>query len=164
MWATDVDTIRISFWIGTLLLLYSYLGYPLAVVIWSRIRHRRVDARARYAPWNAVVVAHDEETLRNRIWFQTVSHKLLWLSSPLLLAVVAVASLLRSDAGFYRAAFGLQLAFCALAVAGHLVMRGEKPSLTLGVPYAICLFNWATLVGLFRFLTGRWGATWERAN
>jgi hypothetical protein len=101
---------------------------------------------------------------RNRIWFQTISHKLLRLSSPLLLAVVAVASLLRSDAGFYRAAFGLQLAFYGLAVAGHLVTHGEKRSVALGVPYAICLLNWATLIGLFRFITGRQSATWERAE
>jgi cellulose synthase/poly-beta-1,6-N-acetylglucosamine synthase-like glycosyltransferase len=104
------------------------------------------------------------DPLRNRIWLQTISHKVLRLSSPLLLAVVAVASLLRSDVGFYRAAFGLQLAFYALATAGHLVTHGEKRSVALGVPYAICLLNWATLVGLFRFLTGRQSATWERAD
>jgi cellulose synthase/poly-beta-1,6-N-acetylglucosamine synthase-like glycosyltransferase len=387
MWATEVDAIRVSFWIGTLLLLYTYVGYPLAVVVWARIRPRRVDARPATPTVSVVVVAHDEERriearlenlssldypperleilvasdgsgdrtvelakarenerlrvfafparrgkpavlndvvplargdivvfadarqrfevgalralaaafadpavgaasgelvltaderavtptgegvgfywryeklirvsesaidstvgatgaiyalrralfepipadtilddvlvplrvtrrgyrvvfvrgavaydhvatsgrdelrrkartiggtfqllsrehwlldpLRNRIWFQTISHKLLRLSSPLLLAVVAVASLLRADVGFYRAALVLQLAFYSLAWAGHLVAHGEKRSVALGVPYAICLLNWATLVGLFRFLTGRQSATWERVD
>jgi biofilm PGA synthesis N-glycosyltransferase PgaC len=99
----------------------------------------------------------------NRIWFQTISHKLLRLMSPLLLTVVAAASLLRSDLGFYRTAFLLQLTFYALALAGHLV-ASEKRSPVLGVPYAFCLLNWATVVGLFRFLMGRQRTTWERAD
>jgi cellulose synthase/poly-beta-1,6-N-acetylglucosamine synthase-like glycosyltransferase len=101
---------------------------------------------------------------RNRIWFQTISHKLLRLTSPLLLAVVAAASLLRFDVGFYRTAFLLQLVFYALAIGGHLVAVGEKRSPVLGIPYAFCLLNWATVVGLFRFLMGRQSATWERAD
>jgi len=101
---------------------------------------------------------------RNRIWLQTISHKLLRLLSPLLLALVAVASLWRFDSGFYRAAFLLQLTFYTLALAGHLLTGGEKRSPVLGVPYAFCLLNWATVLGLFRFLTGRQSATWKRAD
>ena len=102
--------------------------------------------------------------LRNRIWFQTISHKLLRLSSPLLLAIVAVASLLRADVALYQLALVLQLVFYVLALAGHFFAGGEKRSVALGVPYAFCLLNWATVVGLVRFLTGRQSATWERAD
>jgi cellulose synthase/poly-beta-1,6-N-acetylglucosamine synthase-like glycosyltransferase len=101
---------------------------------------------------------------RNRIWFQTVSHKLLRLLSPILLALVAVASLLLSESEFYRTALLLQFAFYTLALAGHLFANGERRSPVLGVPYAFCLLNWATVVGLFRFLSGRQSATWERAD
>jgi poly-beta-1,6-N-acetyl-D-glucosamine synthase len=102
--------------------------------------------------------------LRNRLWFQTISHKLLRLASPLLLAVVAVTSLLRADGAFYQLALVLQLVFYALALAGHFFAGGETRSVALGVPYAFCLLNWATVVGLVRFLSGRQSATWERAE
>jgi cellulose synthase/poly-beta-1,6-N-acetylglucosamine synthase-like glycosyltransferase len=104
------------------------------------------------------------DPLRNRIWFQTVSHKLLRLSSPLWLAVVAVASLLRAEDGFYRAALALQLVFYSFALTGHLVAGRERLSAALGVPYAFCLLNWATLVGFLRFLKGQQSATWERTE
>ncbi len=104
------------------------------------------------------------DPFRNRIWFQTISHKVLRLLSPLLLGIVGVASLLRADVGFYRIALVLQLVFYGLAVAGHLVARGERHSVALAVPYAVCLFNWATLVGFFRFLTRRQSVTWDRAD
>jgi hypothetical protein len=59
-------------------------------------------------------------------------------------------------------AVGAQLGFYAAAVLGGSGILGERRPRVVSVPCAICLLIWATLVGLFRFLTHRQAVTWER--
>jgi hypothetical protein len=74
-----------------------------------------------------------------------------------------VSNLALLGAPFYRALFVLQCLFYAAAFLGHAVQgRGLKLPL-LHVPCAFCLLNWATVVGLVRYLEGRQRVTWERS-
>jgi len=101
---------------------------------------------------------------RNRIWIATVSHKGLRLLGPLLHAGVFAASAALAGAPLYRAALLVQALFYALALAGHAMRSSRRRSALLSVPYVVCLLNWATVVGFWRFATGRQSASWARAS
>lgn len=100
------------------------------------------------------------DPFRNRLWFQTVSHKALRLITPLLLLGVFGANLLLFGRSPYHLAFGAQGLFYGAALMAALGGRHRM----LAVPYVLCLLNWATVVAFCRFATGRQGVTWERAE
>jgi biofilm PGA synthesis N-glycosyltransferase PgaC len=107
----------------------------------------------------------------NRIWFETLSHKGLRLAAPLLQAAVLACSVGLRGVPLYNLMLLGQCAFYGAAMAGwalgHRAPRPESraPSYLrlLTVPYAICLLNWATIVGFIRFIAGRQHAAWEQA-
>jgi biofilm PGA synthesis N-glycosyltransferase PgaC len=100
--------------------------------------------------------------LANRLWVQTLSHKVLRLLSPLWLLIAFVANVFLLDQPFYRWLFALQVAFYAAALMRSLLKNRSRTMFVLDVPYAFCLLNWATVVGFQRLLRGRQCVTWER--
>lgn len=100
----------------------------------------------------------------NRLWLQTISHKLCRLLCPGFLALALVCNLLLWPLPGYRTLLALQLAFYAAALGGHYLRKSGNRLLLLNVPYAFCLLNWATVMGLVEFLNGRQRATWEIAG
>jgi cellulose synthase/poly-beta-1,6-N-acetylglucosamine synthase-like glycosyltransferase len=116
--------------------------------------------------------------LRNRLWFETWSHKILRLAAPLLQAAIVACSVVLRDVPFYRLMLLGQCAFYAAAIRGWMSdeLRSARPDLRalsresrapiysriVAVPYAICLMNWATVVGFVRYVTGNQRVTWER--
>jgi biofilm PGA synthesis N-glycosyltransferase PgaC len=99
---------------------------------------------------------------RNRVWFQTVSHKVLRLASPLFLAVAFVAAALLAESAMYRGLLGVQSAFYAAALGGAWAARSGRRVPVLGFAYVFCLLNGATIVALWRFLRGSQTVTWQR--
>jgi poly-beta-1,6-N-acetyl-D-glucosamine synthase len=94
---------------------------------------------------------------RNRIWLATVSHKGLRLLGPVLHTGAFVASAALADVSFYAAALVAQAAFYGMALGGHATRDARRRSALLSVPYVVCLLNWATIVGFFRFsVTAEW--------
>jgi len=102
--------------------------------------------------------------LRNRLWFETMSHKALRLALPPLHAAVLLAALALVSAPFYRWALAGQLVFYAAALIGYLRRGTGRRAFVFSVPCAICVLNWATVVGFIRFLTHRQPVTWERVG
>jgi cellulose synthase/poly-beta-1,6-N-acetylglucosamine synthase-like glycosyltransferase len=101
----------------------------------------------------------------NRLWFETMSHKALRLALPLLHAALFVATFAAApQGGVYASALAAQLLFYGLAVAGLAGHQRTRGSPLVSVPCAICLLNWATVVGFIRFVTRRQQVTWERAT
>ena len=98
----------------------------------------------------------------NRLWVQTVSHKLFRLLSPLLLASAFLANLLMTGHPAYRTLFVLQILFYGAALLGHLTRHAARKLFFLNIPYAFCLLNWATVMALVRLLNGQQRVTWER--
>lgn len=98
----------------------------------------------------------------NRLWFQTVSHKLFRLLGPLCLALAFLANLTLAGQPVYRMLLALQVAFYAAAFLGYLTRGTARRPLLLNVPYAFCLLNWATVLALVRLVSGRQQVTWER--
>jgi hypothetical protein len=104
------------------------------------------------------------DPLRNRLFFQTVSHKGLRLLTPLALAAALVANLLLLQSPFYRSCLAAQVAFYAAALAGHARRDRRDRSPVLSLPYLVCVLAWAAVVGFVRFARGRQDVTWERAS
>lgn len=101
---------------------------------------------------------------RNRLWLETMSHKALRLTLPVLHATLFLASaaLAATSAWFYQGAFAVQSVFYVAAVVGITQGCNRRRSFVVTVPCAICLLSWATVVGFVRFLTNRQQVTWER--
>ena len=101
--------------------------------------------------------------LRNRLWLQTVSHKFCRLLGPLCLLLVLTSNLMLLSLPFYQVTMVWQFLFYTAA---FLVMSSKKfaRSRALGVPYAFCLLNWATVMGLVRYARGQQKVTWQKAQ
>jgi cellulose synthase/poly-beta-1,6-N-acetylglucosamine synthase-like glycosyltransferase len=98
---------------------------------------------------------------RNRLWFETVSHKMLRLVLPMLHASLLAANIMLADSGFYGLMLALQTGFYTAAIVGS-TQRSRRRSIVFTAPCAMCLLLWATVVGFFRFITHRQQVTWER--
>jgi cellulose synthase/poly-beta-1,6-N-acetylglucosamine synthase-like glycosyltransferase len=95
--------------------------------------------------------------LANRVWFETVSHKIMRLCAPWLMVLLAVASGHVAIAGgppVIRALFVAQAAFYLAAAVGGRLGR------LAGVARTFVVLNAAAVAGLYRYLTGRQRVTW----
>jgi cellulose synthase/poly-beta-1,6-N-acetylglucosamine synthase-like glycosyltransferase len=93
----------------------------------------------------------------NRIWFETMSHKIMRLAAPWLLVLLAFSSASAALAGGSLSMSVLaagQIAFYAAALVGT---RGGRLA---GVARTFVVLNAAALAGLYRFVTGRQRVTW----
>jgi biofilm PGA synthesis N-glycosyltransferase PgaC len=100
----------------------------------------------------------------NRLWVQTVSHKLFRLLSPLLLATTFLANLVLAGEPAYRILLAAQILFYGAALLGYLTRHASRKPFFLNIPYAFCLLNWATVMALVHLLNGRQQVTWERTT
>jgi cellulose synthase/poly-beta-1,6-N-acetylglucosamine synthase-like glycosyltransferase len=100
--------------------------------------------------------------LRNRLWFETISHKVLRVALPTLHAAVLASNIVLADSGFYGLTLALQAIFYGAAAVGLTQRDGRRHSIVFTAPSAMCLLLWATVVGFFRFVTNSQQVTWER--
>jgi len=101
---------------------------------------------------------------RNRLWWQTMSHKALRLAIAPLQVLAAVCNvLLLSGSPVYRLAMIGQIAFYGCAVAGCILPRRWKKPVVVALPFFFCLLSWATVLGFLRSITGRQPVTWQKA-
>lgn len=101
---------------------------------------------------------------RNRLWFQTVSHKALRLGSPLLFLVAFGTNLALAGGLLYRGMLLAQIVFYMAALCGCALRNSRRRIPLLTVPYTMCLLNWATVVGFYRFVTGQQPVTWKKVR
>jgi cellulose synthase/poly-beta-1,6-N-acetylglucosamine synthase-like glycosyltransferase len=99
----------------------------------------------------------------NRLWMQTVSHKVLRLLAPAILLAAFIANLLLLHEPLYRWTFSVQLALYGAAYMGFRLRNSKRHVRFLKIPYVFCMLNWAVVVGLVRFIYGRQRVTWETA-
>ena len=99
---------------------------------------------------------------RNRLWFETISHKVLRVTLPVLHASLLASNVVLADSGFYGLMLALQVMFYGAASVGLSHRDGKRRSIVVSAPAAMCLLLWATVVGFFRFVTNRQQVTWER--
>ena len=101
---------------------------------------------------------------RNRLWWQTLSHKALRLVCPVLLAALLVSAAALWVSPFYKAAAIAQGAFYLAAAAGARQRTRGRLSPLVSVPYAFCLLNMATVVCFWRFAVTGQPVTWRRRH
>ena len=102
-------------------------------------------------------------TLKNRVLFQLISHKVARLIVPYLLILLLVSALTLSvTSPLYAAAAALQLAGLLLAVSA-LFIRIPVLGRIASPASALLILNAAAVVGLYRFLTTR-GPLWHIWN
>lgn len=90
---------------------------------------------------------------RNPMLFRFVSHKVIRLAAPLLLALALIASALAQGA-FYRAAFWLQILFYSLAALGSILppVRRFKP---IAIASTFMMLNLAATLAFYNFVSRR---------
>jgi len=102
--------------------------------------------------------------LRNRLWWQTMSHKALrLLVAPLQLLVFAANVMLARTSPLYQLLLLAQMLFYAGAIAGFILPRHWKKPVAVTFPYIFCLLSWATVRAFLRWVTNRASVTWEKA-
>ncbi len=94
---------------------------------------------------------------QNPLLFRLISHKLLRLVVPLLLALLLVASALGHGL-LYRASLFAQLGFYALALIGWLQPRTRRQR-AVSIAYTFSMLNVAAALAFYNFLGGR--ARWS---
>jgi len=87
---------------------------------------------------------------------------MLRLAAPFLQLILFAANFGLADLWFYRCLLAAQIVFYAAALGGHAHRHARHRLYVLTVPYALCVLNWAALVGFVRFLTGQQRVTWEQ--
>ncbi len=99
-------------------------------------------------------------TRQNRLRFELISHKLLRLLVPVLLAILLLTSALLASQGLlYAGALSAQIAFYALAALGAIL--GIPVLMRVAAPAsAFCMLNAAVVVGFYKFLFTR-GPLWK---
>lgn len=110
------------------------------------------------------------DPFRNPIWFQTFSHKFLRLMAPFFFITLFVSNVfLWGKDNFFKSIFLLQLIFYVLGFMGMIrfSVPGQKDAKN-GIERVLLLFgtfvelNWATVRGLWRYLTGDVSVKWKR--
>jgi len=125
-------------------------------------RHVRIVSWFLESTW--MLLAEAWRGRRAQLAVQLVSHRLLRWAAPLYLLGL-LASSAAAESGFYRAAFGAQLAFYAAALLGwQLDARGTSLPALLRLPYYFCALHVAALVGLGRGLSAPRVAAWEKVR
>jgi cellulose synthase/poly-beta-1,6-N-acetylglucosamine synthase-like glycosyltransferase len=87
--------------------------------------------------------------LRNRLWFETLSHKALRLTIPALQVFLLAANIALADVWPYGWFLGVQVACYAAALLGCTRQHGRRSLMIVSVPHTICLLSWATIAGSF---------------
>lgn len=100
--------------------------------------------------------------LSNRVWFQTISHKVIRLLSPFMLGAAFASNWLLTGEAPYTWLLWLQTGFYAAASLGYLMRGAKHKTFLFSIPYAFCLLNLATVVALVRLLKGQQQVTWEK--
>lgn len=96
--------------------------------------------------------------------FQFLFHKFIRWLAPLFLILIFISSLLLLDNLFYRIIFFCQALFYLFALIGYLLQEKRIKTKIFSVPFYFCFVNFASLIALIKFLTGRIKGTWEKAE
>jgi cellulose synthase/poly-beta-1,6-N-acetylglucosamine synthase-like glycosyltransferase len=96
-----------------------------------------------------------------RHWFSLVSHKILRWLVPVFLICALVSNLALYRNPFFMVLAAVQVLSYLMALMGFVFRR--RPGLIgiFRIPYYFCLVNLASLIGIFKFLSGSLSPTWQ---
>jgi poly-beta-1,6-N-acetyl-D-glucosamine synthase len=103
--------------------------------------------------------------LRDPLWWQTMSHKVLrLLIAPLQITALATNIILAATSPFFQLMLIGQIIFYAGALTACLLPHGWKRPRVLAIPHIFCVLSWATVVACARWISGRQNITWEKVT
>jgi cellulose synthase/poly-beta-1,6-N-acetylglucosamine synthase-like glycosyltransferase len=102
--------------------------------------------------------------LRGTIAFSFWSHKVLRWLAPFFMIAVFIANIFLLHHRFYQVTFSLQVLLYGLGVLGRFVSKRPGLLKIFALPYYFLFMNAALVVGLFRCVTSRQRATWQRTE
>ena len=98
--------------------------------------------------------------IKNPIWLQFISHKILRLLSPFLLLMIFISSYMLKNNFFYSVLFFCQLAFYSVAIiATHVQVINRVP--LVGIVRAFCSLMWFTFLGTYYFVSRKHLGIWK---
>lgn len=140
-----------------------YDPYAVAYDIPSASRSREQRRKVRTIAGNyqlAVLKPALLNPLRNPIWLQYVSHKLLRLVVPLFLAGALASNFaLATESAGYRMLLVLQLSLYIVALFGIFLPAAQRLGL-IRIPTTFLLLNWFAVLGLLSFARHRRSQPW----
>lgn len=99
--------------------------------------------------------------------FQYVSHRVLrWTVTPffmILLFLVNILIVLKTDSVFYQVTLGGQVLFYLLAALGWGFEKRNIKIKGFFVPFYFCFMNYAVFAGILRYFRGKQSAVWEKS-
>jgi cellulose synthase/poly-beta-1,6-N-acetylglucosamine synthase-like glycosyltransferase len=101
---------------------------------------------------------------KNRLWFQTISHKGARLLSPVWHVLAFAANAAVAAEPVFGVLLAGQVVFYAVALGGFALRDAQRHIPLISVPYAICLLCCATVVAFVRYVNGRQAVTWDHAR
>lgn len=102
---------------------------------------------------------------KNRLWWQTLSHKgLRLLIAPLQVTLLILNVALLAASPLYKMVMLGQLMFYAGALAGCVLPRHWRKPVAITFPYFFCLLSWTTVLAFLRSITKRQPVTWQKAT
>jgi poly-beta-1,6-N-acetyl-D-glucosamine synthase len=101
--------------------------------------------------------------------FQYVSHRVLrWTIVPFLMLLALLLNILivcKGQGGLiYRLILAAQIAFYGMSLLGWLMEARQIKVKIFFIPYYFTMMNYAVIRGIFRYLSGRQSAIWEKAK
>jgi cellulose synthase/poly-beta-1,6-N-acetylglucosamine synthase-like glycosyltransferase len=96
-----------------------------------------------------------------RHWFSLVSHKILRWLVPVFLILALVSNLALYRNPFFMVLAAIQVASYLFALMGFIFRRRPGLIRIFRIPYYFCLVNLASLIGIFKFLSGSLSPTWQ---
>lgn len=125
------------------------------------IRKRRTIAGAAQ-----LIVNHPDWLLpwHNPIWFEFVSHKILRLTSPLLLVIAMLSNILLCDHDLYLMLLVWHIGFYGSALIGWCFQQSGYRSVFFGAQFMFLALNAITTAAIVDALRGRFRSTWQRTT
>jgi biofilm PGA synthesis N-glycosyltransferase PgaC len=101
--------------------------------------------------------------------FQYVSHRVLrWTIVPFLMLLALLLNLIIVFQGSVELTYQLlllaQVGFYLAAVSGWILEEKHVKVKIFFIPYYFCMMNYAVIMGIFRFASGKQSAIWEKAK
>ncbi len=100
--------------------------------------------------------------------FQYVSHRVLrWTVVPFLMILLVILNVIlvhNNEGAIYQLFLIAQLMFYGMALFGWMLEAKQIKVKVFFIPYYFCMMNYAVIRGIFRYLSGRQSAVWDKAK
>lgn len=92
------------------------------------------------------------DPFKNRIWFQTFSHKFLRLLSPIFIVLFLISNIFIAGRTLFDIFLLLQGLFYLFVIMGYILRRANLRCKIFSIPYAFILLNLVTIKAFFEYL------------